>query len=408
MGHIRNAWHLFRSQKIRFVLTISGVVVGVGSLVVLASLLEVGQGILERASTQATGDDVLTVSDDWQVTHDNPDARRLERADQQALSRSSLLSEGTQVTATYGLQSRNAQFEGEDFTPATLGVEAGALDVHNLHVGVGRYFSADEFASGRRVVIAGAKVLDGRLEPGHTVRVEGSPFVVVGVLEEKPEMGPGGDWDWNNRLLFPANTYRIALDPSRQPENIIVKVVPPAAFEGAMKDYMTATRAVIDVILMEDRTVQSYQFEGAGKDSGTGDVIVATIEVLLYLTTVFSMIVGGINIMNIMLVTVVERTREIGLRRALGARKSDILRQFVAEAVMVTLIGALVGVGGALAVLAGASLALTEWVTAWPFRVEPWSLVLGVLFSSVIGLVFGVYPAWRASRLDPVEALRSD
>ncbi len=162
------------------------------------------------------------------------------------------------------------------------------------------------------------------------------------------------------------------------------------------------------VTLMQDRSVQSFEFGGAGEESETEDVILMTIKMLIYLTTVFSMMVGGINIMNIMLVTVAERTREIGLRRALGATRGSILSQFLAETVAVTLIGAVLGMLLAVVMLGGASWAMTKWVTAWPFYLEVWSLVLAVVFSTIIGLTCGMYPAWRASRLDPVEALRFD
>jgi len=120
------------------------------------------------------------------------------------------------------------------------------------------------------------------------------------------------------------------------------------------------------------------------------------------------MIVGGINIMNIMLVTVAERTKEIGVRRAIGASQSDILRQFVAETLAVTVLGALIGLGLALSLLGAGTLALNQWVSAGPFHVEFWAVALSMGFSSGIGLVFGLYPAWRASRLDPVEALRTE
>jgi putative ABC transport system permease protein len=133
-----------------------------------------------------------------------------------------------------------------------------------------------------------------------------------------------------------------------------------------------------------------------------------TIRALLYLTTLFSMIVGGINIMNIMLVTVAERTKEIGVRRAIGASQRDILRQFVSETLAVTVLGAIIGLGVALMLLGAGTAALNQWVTEWPFHVEGWSVGLSISFSVFIGLIFGLYPAWRASKLDPVEALRTE
>ena len=158
---------------------------------------------------------------------------------------------------------------------------------------------------------------------------------------------------------------------------------------------------------MADREHQSFRFEGVSEDSQNEEIIVFVIKALILLTTVFSMVVGGINIMNIMLVTVTERTKEIGLRRALGATRRDILRQFLAETLAITLVGASLGVATALALL-GAAAAYPSETVDWPFHVATWSLGLAVVFTSLIGLVFGLLPAVQASRLEPVEALRHD
>ena len=293
----------------------------------------------------------------------HPDAERLRHADQEAIERSTLLPEGSAVTATYGMQDRKARFKEKDFTPYTIGIGPETLRVYNLAVAKGRAFSTSDFDDARRVIVLGATALDGLAAVGDIVRVEGQPYLVVGILGEKADMGPGGPWSWNQRLLFPERTYRLNFDPSRRPTNIVVKVVPPVAFTGLVKDYVLASRNVLDAILMRDRSVKSYQFEGVSDDSGTEALIMNTIQALLYMTTVFSMIVGGINIMNIMLVTVVERTREIGLRRAVGATRGDILRQFISETVMITLVGAVIGLILAVGVLGLGSVALTKWIT---------------------------------------------
>lgn len=405
-ANLKNALALFRAQKIRFLLTVSGIVVGVFSLIVMASLLSVGRDVLRRAGAQATGDDLVTVENDWHAIHNQHDARALDQADLRDLRESALLPGDRTVTATYGLTHRKAAFEGRDFEPLTIGVGPEAFAVYQLALARGRLFTDDEYAERRRVVVVGANVLDGELDPGDVVRVEGAPFTIVGVLEEKPEMGPGGFWSWNNRVLFPASTYAISFDPSRRPTNIVMRLEPPVELEGMLKDYVLVARDLAEVVLMRERTVQSFRFEGVDDGDSTEAVIFGTIEALLYLTTVFSMLVGGINIMNIMLVTVTERTREIGIRRACGATRGQVLRQFLAETVMVALIGAALGLALGLATVAAGSAAMTAWVIPWPFRIEAWSIVAGIGFSTLIGLVFGMYPAFRASRLDPVEALR--
>lgn len=405
---LRTTIDLFRTQKIRFLLTVSGIVVGVASLVLMASLLVVGQGILQSSSSEATGDDVITIQNDWESLQNHPEAQRLTRNDQGAIAESTLLPEGSTVTAVYGMRNRKASFKEKDYDPFTIGIGKETLEVFKLSVATGRGFTDDDYAQARRVVILGAEALNKEAKPGDVVRVEGAPYTIIGILAKKAEMGPGGPWGWNQRLLFPEHTYEVNFDPSRRPSNIVVKVAPPVVLTGLMKDYVLATRTVIDSILMRSRSVKSYEFEGVSDDSGTEELIMGTIQALLYLTTLFSMIVGGINIMNIMLVTVAERTREIGLRRAVGATRRNILQQFLSETVMITMVGATMGLLLALGALAIGTWALTKWVTPWPFQIEWWSVGLGIGFSSIIGLVFGIYPAWRASQLDPVEALRSD
>lgn len=406
-AHLWTALDLFRTQKFRFLLTVSGIVVGVASLLIMASLLSVGSEVLQRSSTEVTGEDVVTVSNDWRTIHENPDALALTRDDVAALQQSRSLPEDRRVAAEYGPEQRKAHFGDQDFTPFVMGIPPDTLALRHLEVARGREFLTEEFEQRRRVVLVGAKVLDGGVKPGDTIRIETVPFVVVGVLAEKAEMGPGGAWSWNNRLLLPYTTYLLTFDPGGRPRNIVVQVKPPVGYDGLIKDYVLAARDVVDAVLSEGRTVKTWRFEGASAESSTERIVFQTIKALLYLTTVFSMVVGGINIMNIMLVTVTERTREIGTRRALGATQGDVMRQFVAETVMVTLVGAAIGVVCGIALVALGSVAMDQ-VTEWRFRIVPWSLAVGVLFSSAIGLVFGLYPAWRASRLDPVEALRHD
>ncbi len=407
--HLLSALDLFRAQKLRFLLTVSGIVVGVGSLVLLASLLSTGGKVLEAQSFEAAGDDVVTVQNDWDALQNDPNAHRLRATDKEALDRSALLENET-ISANYGMRRGvKALYNGKDFEPFLLGASPAIFDVNRLVIAKGRGFSTDEFASARRVLIVGGDVQDGKVAPGDTIRIGGAPYTVVGVLEPKAEMGPGGSWSWNQRLIVPDRTFNLDFNPSKRPQSVVVRVKPGAGYEGAVKDYALAVRGVIDAILLREHDgSRSWEFEGVRDDSSTEEIVVLVIKLLIYMTTVFSMVVGGINIMNIMLVTVAERTREIGLRRALGATRADIMRQFVAETVAVTWIGTAIGVVGAVALIAAAAAALTHWLVAWPFEVAPWAVGLGVGLATVIGTLSGLYPAWRASRLDPVEALRTD
>ena len=170
LASLRTTLDLFRTQKVRFLLTVSGIFVGVASLVVMASLLEVGQGILQQSSAQATGDDVITVQNDWQANQNHPEAKRLTRADQEAITHSTLLSPETTVTATYGMRNRAASFDQKEYEPFTIGVGPDAMSVFKLSVETGREFTEDDFAEARRVIILGAEAIDGKPKPGDVIR----------------------------------------------------------------------------------------------------------------------------------------------------------------------------------------------------------------------------------------------
>lgn len=405
--HLRSALHLAWTNKLRFLLTVSGIVVGVASLVLIASLLGVATTVLEAASAEAKGENVLVVQNDYHEIYQNPDARPLDRGDVRALERTVML-EGATVSANTSMRRVPARFADEDFTVLGLGVSEQTFEVHHLPLAAGRPFAPDDYASTRHVVILGAEVDDGKPKVGDTIKLDGRSMLVVGILEKKAEMGPGGDWGWNHRALVPQRTWTMSFQGNKDPQDIAVRVATPPDFVGEVSGLIGQARSVVELVLMRNRDVRSFRFEGADREDDMGETIGLVIELLLYLTTLFSMIVGGINIMNIMLVTVTERTTEIGVRRALGATRGEILWQFLAETTFIALLGALLGLVCALGLLGLATAALTHWVTEWPFRVEPWSVVVGMVFSTGVGLVFGMYPAMRASRLDPVQALRSE
>ncbi len=407
MEALRAAFAMFRAQKLRFMLTVSGVVVGVASLVLLASLLEVGEAQLVAASTSAIGADVVSVSNDWERRQEHPGQRRLDRSDMKTLGDSLLLDDIT-FTANYGMRDAKVQRGTDDDSMFIIGVTETTLDVYNLRVADGRPFHSSEYTGTDRVALVGAHAFrehDG-LAVGDTLKVEGVPFRVVGKLVEKPDMGPGGHWGWNNRIIIPARTFNLEFNNDRRPSTIDGRVAPPGI--GTLASRLDSARMSMGFLLMQRREFQVFKFEGGEGGRKTEVIIVQVIEALILLTTVFSMIVGGINIMNIMLVTVTERTSEIGVRRALGATQGDIRRQFLAESIAVTGIGAAMGTLLAVGGVWLASHALTVFLTPWPFHLARWSLVAGIVLSVGIGLIFGLLPAARAARLDPVEALRSE
>ena len=265
----------------------------------------------------------------------------------------------------------------------------------------GRFFSTADARTGTKVCVLGKTVatnLFGDASPiGQSVRIRQFPFTVIGVLSAKGQAAWGNDFD--DTVLAPFRTVQkrlLAIDHIQQ----IQVMARSAADTDAAQEEITAVlrrRHRIQEGADDDFMVRN-QKEMADAAASTGNVL----TMLLAAVAGVSLLVGGIGVMNIMLVSVSERTREIGIRMAVGARGRDILSQFLAEAVCLT------GTGGVLGIL-------LAWVAAvgfkqflpWPMRIAPWAAAVSFLFSAAIGIAFGLYPAWRAAKMDPVDALRT-
>jgi putative ABC transport system permease protein len=216
-------------------------------------------------------------------------------------------------------------------------------------------------------------------------------------------MGHGtGTWMWDRKILVPQTAFDAVLSPQHRIHSIFLR----ARRDRPTESYLATVGKVAESVLLRRHLgVKNFTLEDR-QGSNQEKLIITIIEILLLGTGLMSMFVGGINIMNIMLVTVTERTREIGIRRAIGASKRSILIQFVLEAGAVSLSGGLLGVFGGIGVCWLVGLGLAQVFGEWSFHIEPWSIVLGLGLALITGVVFGLFPAWRAARLDPVEALR--
>lgn len=407
-NYIKFVWDQFINQKLRFILTISGIIIGTCTLPVLASFLTVGSALLQMTSRQASGDDVLSVRNDWKLFDTYPNERRLSREDFSYLEKTETLS-NLSFTPEYGPSEKKIVFEGKEFSGRAMGITSKTLSDHQLELKDGRTFSNSDFSEFHRVAIVGSKILKEFKEPWlhKKIRIKGEQFTIVGVLFEKPALGKEGRWGWNNRVLLPYTTYNILYNTQKAPQTIVGKVVEYDKESGILKA-LDVSRILIDHILMQDRKYKIFEITGLDDSTNNVKTILFVIKVLVLMTTIFSLIVGGINIMNIMLVTVTERTREIGIRRALGANRKNILLQFLIESIFLTLTGTIIGLIFALGGLQLLSIALTKFLFPWPFHIVWWSVGLSLGITIIIGIVFGLSPALKASRLEPVEALRYD
>jgi putative ABC transport system permease protein len=283
-------------------------------------------------------------------------------------------------------------------------IDLGYLEARDWALEQGRIFEPEELTSGAQVALLGqttATKLFSDVDPiGQVLRVGRVPFQIIGLLTKKGQSAFGQDQD--DVLLIPLVTgQRLGSRnqvKSRSVGGIYVKVREGESLSDVQEEVTSLLRQRhrLQAVQDDDFSVSNLADLTKAKEQS-----VLTLSLLLAVVAGVSLVVGGIGIMNIMLVNVTERIREIGIRLAIGARGLDIMRQFLLEAVTLTIIGGTIGVLGGL----GVSYAISQ-VADWPLLVEPSSVVLAVLVSGLIGVFFGWYPARRASRLDPIDALR--
>lgn len=282
------------------------------------------------------------------------------------------------------------------------GASAAYFQMRELELDEGRPFAEHEAARGVPVVVVGRevadKLFDGRNAVGRAVRVQGIPYQVIGVLEKQG-------------TLFGFSMDNVVIAPARSPVNGFVNpynVVDEISFKVPEASLIAPAMAEMEGLMRQRHRLRpldpnSFELETAEASLGFWDKISQMMLVALPGLVGISLVVGAVVIMNIMLVSVSERTREIGVRKSLGARRRDILLQFLIES------GTLSGVGGVLGIFAGIGLAaLVSAISPIPARVAPWSVGLGIFLGVGVGLAAGVYPAYKAAQLDPIEALRKE
>jgi putative ABC transport system permease protein len=311
------------------------------------------------------------------------------------------------VQVTSPFMRGGAQIIGPNANWATTvyGIDSGWFEAREWDVETGRSFEPEEISRGAQVALIGqtaAKNLFGEVDPiGETIRVRNVPFRIAGVMAKKGQSSFGQDQD--DVLFVPLVTGRQRVIGRNQANSRSI-----GAMYVKVRDGESITDAENDVksLLRQRHRLQPHQEDdfavrNLAEIAATREASARTLALLLAAVAGVSLAVGGIGIMNIMLVSVTERTREIGLRLAVGARPRDVLRQFLFEATGLSVIGGAIGiVFGMLAAYATA-----RWA-GWPLLVQPQSVVLAVVFSGLVGVFFGWYPAMRASRLDPIDALR--
>jgi putative ABC transport system permease protein len=387
-------------NKMRSLLTMLGIIIGVGAVILLVAI---GQGAQSRIQQQIEnlGTNMLVISpgssSQGGVSRGMGSFNRLKVDDVEKLQRESFLLAAVSPVIATGGQIVGGQ---GNWRTRINGVSVEYLAIRDWDVEFGRNFDASEVRSMKKVVLLGRTVSEnlfpGQDPVGQQVRIRNVPFQIIGVLAEKGQTPEGSDLD--DVLLAPYSTVQTRLAGHQYIPQILASTFSPGDIPAAQDEITAIMREAHGLASWEedDFTVRN-QSDLSEAAQGTTEVM----TLLLAAIASISLLVGGIGIMNIMLVSVTERTREIGIRMSIGARGSDVMTQFLVESTVLSaaggLLGLLLGFGGA---------RIISSVTGWTTTISPLTVVVALVFSGAIGIFFGFYPARQAAELDPIEALR--
>ncbi len=395
---VRTAWRSLTSNRMRTALTGLGMVIGVAAVVAVLSIGEGAQSQVE-GRIRAMGSNLLTVRPE----SGRSGAVRSGSVQTLTLEDAEAMRQIPGVAAVSPEVSGNAQVKYREINQSAsiVGVMPDYLQVRALEVGQGLAISDVDVRERQRVAVMGStlakNLFPGESALGQRVQIKGIGFRVIGVLAEKGDTGFSSP---DEMVLVPITTHQGVLFGQDYVSSIGVAV----ATEGEMGSVQAAMQQFLRLRhQLRDDEEDDFQIRSQTEMLATLGAITGTFTALLGSVAAVSLLVGGIGIMNIMLVSVRERTREIGVRMAVGARRRDVLLQFLVESVVVSLFGGLIG----LALGFGAS-SLIAKLGGWPSIVPSYAVVMSLCVSIAVGLIFGVGPARRAAGMDPVEALRQE
>ncbi len=395
------------SNKLRTGLTMLGVIIGISSVIAITS---VGQGVQKgvEQQIQALGTDVLQIlaggARSGNIRQGIGSSSTLTWDDAKAIAQEA---PSAQIVSAY-LQ-RNAQvvYGGENTSTTIYGTDLNYPEVRNTHPQEGTYFTQEQLNTAAQVAILGPTVQktlfhQGVNPIGETIRIRGEAYKVIGIMEPKGSQGP---MDRDDQVFIPLTSMSARLVGKNSLTGISVSGI---LVKGANQEQLEAAQFQVTNLLrlrhnIYPPEVDDFRLTNQADIISTFTNVVGLFTVMVVAIAGISLVVGGIGIANIMLVSVVERTREIGIRKAVGATNSAILNQFLAEAIVISIVGGTIGMVSGIVIAFGAAN-----IFKFPFVISLISVIVGFALSLTVGLIAGVVPATNAAKLDPITALRSD
>mgnify|MGYP003344264924 CR=1 FL=1 len=400
---LSEAWHAMSANRLRTFLTMLGMVIGVGAVVLMMAIGEGAQQSIKR-SIDSMGSNLFVILSGSSSTSGS----RSGSGNSSALNMNDANAIGDleDINAFAPISTGNAQivYGGNNWNTSIVGTTPSYFSIRGWNVDSGNLFTDADIRSASRVALVGKTVVENvfgdDVDPiGKTIRIKKSPFLIVGILESKGQSFDGRDQD--DTIIVPITTAQRKLFGNQIPGSVRMIMA-----QAKSEKYMSSAEDAMNDLIRQRHNIREnaesdFSIRNLTAMAKTASETAKTMSMLLGAIASISLLVGGIGIMNIMLVSVTERTREIGIRMAIGAREKDILLQFLLEACVISIVGCVIGVGLGL----GGAMLVKKMVGA-EILISMQSIVLAFSVAASVGVFFGYYPASKAAKLHPIEALR--